>query len=164
MYYLIDSLFYYIGMAFITISVAKLIRLKRFVSSIQELEKALIIAIKILGVIYLFYVSLSLYLSDFQLIKNGPYYPYLFGISYIFILTQMFWVKKLAKSYLFKFIAGFSFIIEFEKFVIILTSLHRDYTSFNWLYTSFLLSKVIGFLITIFVFFLIDRFWLKNSK
>lgn len=164
MQYLIDYLFYYIGMAFITISVAKLIRLKRFVSSIKELEKALIIAIKILGVIYLFYVSLSLYLLDFQLIKNGPYYPYLFGISYIFILTQLFWVKKLARSYLFKFIAGFSFIIEFEKFVIILTSLHRDYIPTSWQYKSYFLDEIIGFLIIIFVLFLIDRFWLKNSK
>lgn len=163
MQYLIDSLFFYIGMAFITLSISKLLRLNKVLSDLAGLEKTLTLAIRILGFVYIVQSILIIYTVYFERVINGPYYPYLFGISYIFILTQLFWFKKLAQSYLFMFIAGFSFIIEFEKLIILLTSIHRDYIPTSWHYTSYFVDEIVGFLITIFVLFIINRFWIKNK-
>ena len=163
MQYLIDSLFFYIGMAFITLSISKLLRLNKVLSDLAGLEKTLTVTSRILGLVYMIYISLSLYIRNFESTKNGPYNWYIFGISYIFILTQLFWFKKLARSYLFMFIAGFSFIIEFEKLIILLTSIHRDYIPSSWQYTSYFVDEIVGFLITIFVLFIINRFWIKDK-
>lgn len=163
MQYLLDSLFFYIGMAFITLSIAKLLRLNKVLSDLAGLEKTLTITIRILGLVYIVYSILIIYTVYFERFINEPYNWYIFGISYIFILTQLFWFKKLARSYLFMFIAGFSFIIEFEKFVIILTSIHRDYIPSSWYYTSYFVDEIVGFLITIFVLFIINRFWIKDK-
>ena len=150
-------------MTFMTLSIAKLFRLEKVVEYFRGLEKNLVLTVKILGVVYLIYILLTLFTIYFERIQHGPYFVYLFGVGYLFILTQLFWFKKLSKSYLFKFVAGFSFIIEFEKLVIILTALHRDYIPSSWKYNSYMFDEMVGFVVTIFVLFILNKFLLQKE-
>lgn len=63
---------------------------------------------------------------------------YSFGIwaqpVFWLILTQLLRVKIFRESFLFRIFLSLSFLITFERFVIIVTSLHRDYLPSSWYY------------------------------
>ncbi len=86
----------------------------------------------------------------------GPYWwAYWTMVSCNVIVPQIFWFKKLRRSLLVMFVASIFINIGmwFERFVIIVTSLHRDFLPFNWGY--YRMSPVeIGVLVGSFGFFL----------
>lgn len=59
---------------------------------------------------------------------TGPYGVGIWLQSLFWVgLSQLLRVKRLRKAVLFRFIVGISFVITFERLVIFITSLHRDY-------------------------------------
>lgn len=144
-------------------SIAKLFRLDKALNYFSRLENTIIVTIRFVGMVYLIGNLLSVFVFEKQLyeerLMNGePLYTFMFfgSICYLFILTQLFWITKFLRSYLFKFIVGFSFVFSFEKFVIIVTSFHRDYLPTSWDYTCSLFYEFVGFIIVIFALFIVN--------
>lgn len=71
----------------------------------------------------------------FKLINNfhGPYIltNWIQPIS-LLILTQLLWLKKIKRNRFIRFAIGIILILPYEKLVIIITSLHRDYLPSSW--------------------------------
>jgi hypothetical protein len=51
-------------------------------------------------------------------------------------ITQLFWIKKLKELKLIRIIIAILLIVSFERYVIIVTSFHRDYIPWNWMMFS----------------------------
>jgi molybdopterin-containing oxidoreductase family membrane subunit len=78
-------------------------------------------------------------LYAFQNRAFGPYaWAYWIMVSCNVICPQLFWSKRLRTNVVFVFIISIFVNIGmwFERFVIIVTSLHRDYMPSNWAYYS----------------------------
>jgi len=62
--------------------------------------------------------------------------PYAFGIwlppALLFVASQLLWIPYMQKQKLIRLILGFLLFLSIEKFVIITTSLHRDYLPSSW--------------------------------
>ena len=64
---------------------------------------------------------------------TGPYaWAYWSQPTFLVVLTQLLWIKRIAKHKLSRLIIGFLLFLNFEKFVIFTTSLHRDYLPSSW--------------------------------
>lgn len=96
---------------------------------------------------------------------TGPYsFGYWFQPLFWVMLTQLLRIRFVRRFLIFRLLICISFILTFERFVIIVTSLHRDYLPSSWsLYNygfgikwwEFLLSfivKIIEFAIIVFTF------------
>ena len=85
------------------------------------------------------------------------------------IFSQLVWFKKLAKHSLFRFVIALFLFIDFEKLVIIITSLHRDYLPSSWtMYEdfSFLGWMISSWIIKLFFFasMVVVVYYIKNRK
>lgn len=150
------------------LSVAKLFRLEKALEYFSGLEKIVLFTTKYLGVVYLISQVLAVFVFEkafYAQRLTNQFYTLLFFVSilYLFLITQLFWFKRFSKSYLFKFIAGFSFVFSFEKYVIVVTSFHREFLSKYWVFNSPIFDETIGFIITIFALFILNRTILKNN-
>jgi len=86
----------------------------------------------------------------------GPYgWAYWTMVSCNVIIPQLFWFKKLRRSIPVMFVISLlvNLGMWFERFVIIVTSLHRDFLPFNWSYYRMTWVEV-GILVGSFGFFL----------
>lgn len=95
---------------------------------------------------------------------TGPYsFGYWFQPLFWLILTQLLRIRFVNRFLLFRILIVIPFILTFERFVIIVTSLHRDYLPSSWTmyndlgitYWDFLLSvivKAIEFTIIVIIF------------
>lgn len=107
----------------------------------QDLKKKLVgfddsakLTIALLGIFYLIIFPFDFYYFTLPLFKNFEIsYPYLNWISFFIILfTQLFWFKKMRKNIVLRILVMFILTFSIEKYVILFTSLHRDYLPANW--------------------------------
>jgi len=93
----------------------------------------------------------------------GPYaWAYWIMVSCNVIIPQLFWFRKIRRSILVMFIISIFVNIGmwFERFVIIVTSLHRDFLPSSWgmydftVYDFFFVFGSFGFFLTLFLLFL----------
>ena len=98
---------------------------------------------------------------------NGPYgfAVYTQQLTYI-TACLLFLLKFVKKSSIIRFFIGFIFLFNFEKFVIIVTSLHRDYlpsswtmyqSSYGWIIADWTIKTLIFASFTTITYFIINR-------
>ncbi|MDZ4847300.1 MAG: NrfD/PsrC family molybdoenzyme membrane anchor subunit [Chitinophagales bacterium] len=115
------------------------------INHIESMNKIIILTGSIVGVAYLTELFMAWY-SGFPYEQYafynralGPYWwAYWIMMTCNVISPQLFWFKKLRRSIYFTFVMSIIINIGmwFERFVIIVTSLHRDYLPSSWVYYS----------------------------
>ncbi len=114
------------------------------VNHIESMNKVIVLTGSIVGVAYITEIVIALFYSaniyEFYAFKNrafGPYFWSYWGMMTCNVVSpQFFWMKKLRRNVLFTFFMSIFINIGmwFERFVIIVTSLHRDYLPSSWAY------------------------------
>jgi Ni/Fe-hydrogenase subunit HybB-like protein len=111
------------------------------ITHVESMNKIIIITGSIVGVAYLTELFISWYSGveyeqyAFLNRATGPYWWSYFAMMTCNVITpQLFWFKKIRKSLVATFIISIFVNIGmwFERFVIIVTSLHRDYLPSSW--------------------------------
>jgi molybdopterin-containing oxidoreductase family membrane subunit len=111
------------------------------IAHVESMNKIIIITGSIVGVAYLTELFVSWYSGveyeqyAFLNRATGPYWWSYWSMMTCNVITpQLFWFKKIRKSLLATFIISIFVNIGmwFERFVIIVTSLHRDYLPSSW--------------------------------
>ncbi|MFN5371465.1 MAG: NrfD/PsrC family molybdoenzyme membrane anchor subunit [Bacteroidia bacterium] len=111
------------------------------ITHVESMNKIIIITGSIVGVAYLTELFVSWYSGveyeqyAFLNRATGPYWWSYWSMMTCNVITpQLFWFKKIRKSLLATFIISIFVNIGmwFERFVIIVTSLHRDYLPSSW--------------------------------
>lgn len=110
-------------------------------SHIENMNKILIATGSIVGLAYMTELFMSWYSGveyeqyAFLNRATGPYWwAYVIMITCNVVSSQLLWIKKLRTSLMFTFFLSIVINIGmwFERFVIIVTSLHRDYLTSSW--------------------------------
>lgn len=110
-------------------------------SHIENMNKILIATGSIVGIAYMTELFISWYSGvqyeqyAFLNRATGPYWwAYAIMITCNVVSSQLLWIKKLRTSLMFTFFLSIVINIGmwFERFVIIVTSLHRDYLTSSW--------------------------------
>lgn len=126
--------------------VRKVMKLEGYITlnHIESMNKIIVLTGSIVGVAYITEIVIALFYSaniyEFYAFKNrafGPYFWSYWGMMLCNVISpQLFWVKKLRRSVLFTFFMSIFINVGmwFERFVIIVTSLHRDYLPSSWAY------------------------------
>lgn len=126
--------------------VRKVMNLENYITlaHIESMNKVIVLTGSIVGVAYITEIVIALFYSaniyEYYAFYNRTFGPYAW--SYWGMMTcnvispQFFWIKKLRRSILFTFFMSIFINIGmwFERFVIIVTSLHRDYLPSSWAY------------------------------
>lgn len=108
---------------------------------IESMNKIIIAMGSIVGIAYLSELFIAWYSGNeyeqytFLNRATGPYWwAYLIMMTCNVISPQLLWFKKLRRSFVFTFILSIFINIGmwFERFVIVVTSLHRDYLPSSW--------------------------------
>lgn len=111
------------------------------VQHVENMNKILIATGSIVGLAYLTEIFISWYsgveYEHFVLMNRvtGPYWwAYWIMVTCNVVSSQLLWIKKLRTSLVFTFILSIVINIGmwFERFVIIVTSLHRDFLPSSW--------------------------------
>ena len=146
----------------------------------KKIEAATISVVWITGLIYLavFLYELSTVLLGTDIEQKERFLerlsgPYSFGLwfhplGYV-ISTQLVRIKRIAQNVLLRFLIAFLLFLNFEKFVIVVTSLHRDYLPSSWSmyggYSPFLLIAMDWILkLIIFSSLVTVAYYIKNRK
>ena len=110
-------------------------------SHVENMNKILIATGSIVALAYMTEMFMSWYSGveyehyAFMNRATGPYWwAYMIMIGCNVVSSQLLWIKKLRKSLIFTFFLSIVINIGmwFERFVIIVTSLHRDYLTSSW--------------------------------
>lgn len=132
------------------------------IGHIESMNKIIVLTGSIVGVAYtteLFVAWYSGFIYEQYAFYNralGPYaWAYWIMMSCNVISPQLFWIKSLRRNIYFTFVMSIVINIGmwFERFVIIVTSLHRDYLPSSWAYYWPTWVEVAIFLGTIGIFF-----------
>ena len=129
------------------IMVRKIFKLEEYITlaHIERMNKVIVLTGSIVGVAYLtelfmaWYSGVEYEQAAFKWRILGPYWwSYWAMMSCNVISPQIFWFKKLRRNVPFTFIMSIVVNIGmwFERFVIIVTSLYRDYIPGSWSYYS----------------------------
>ncbi len=111
------------------------------VNHVESMNKVIILTGSIVGVAYLTELFISWYSGveyeqyAFLNRASGPYWWAYWAMMTCNVITpQLFWIKKIRRSFVATFIISIFVNIGmwFERFVIIVTSLHRDYLPSSW--------------------------------
>lgn len=111
------------------------------VNHVESMNKIIILTGSIVGVAYLTELFISWYSGveyeqyAFLNRASGPYWWAYWSMMTCNVITpQLFWIKKIRRSFVLTFIISIFVNIGmwFERFVIIVTSLHRDYLPSSW--------------------------------
>lgn len=111
------------------------------VNHVESMNKIIILTGSIVGVAYLTELFISWYSGveyeqyAFLNRASGPYWWAYWSMMTCNVITpQLFWIKKIRRSFVATFIISIFVNIGmwFERFVIIVTSLHRDYLPSSW--------------------------------
>jgi hypothetical protein len=107
---------------------------------------------------------------------TGPYsFGYWFQPLFWVMLTQLLRIRFIRRFLIFRLLICISFILTFERFVIIVTSLHRDYLPSSWgmfswdfgitwwMFSLSLIIKTIEFVIIVFAYKYAKQ-WMLNLK
>ena len=127
--------------------VRKVFRLEDYITlgHIEAMNKVIVLTGSIVGVAYLTELFIAWYSQvryeqdAFKWRIMGPYWwSYWAMMTCNVVSPQLFWVKKLRRNIVFTFILSIVVNIGmwFERFVIIVTSLYRDYLPSSWTYYS----------------------------
>jgi len=127
--------------------VRKVFRLEDYITlgHIEAMNKVIVLTGSIVGVAYLSELFIAWYSQvryeqdAFKWRIMGPYWwSYWAMMTCNVVSPQLFWVKKLRRNIVFTFILSIVVNIGmwFERFVIIVTSLYRDYLPSSWTYYS----------------------------
>ena len=132
------------------------------VNHVESMNKIIIATGSIVGIAYLTELFMSWYSGNpyerFTFINRamGPYaWAYWIMMTCNVFSPQLLWIKKLRRNLVFTFILSIFINIGmwFERFVIIVTSLHRDYLPSSWTMYSPTYVEVSLFIGTLGVFF-----------
>ena len=111
------------------------------VGHIESMNKVIIATGSIVGIAYLTELFIAWYSGvpyeryTFLNRATGPYWwAYWTMMTCNVIIPQLFWIKKLRRNLVYTFIISIFINIGmwFERFVIVVTSLHRDYLPSSW--------------------------------
>ena len=150
--------------------VRKIFKLEDYITigHIESMNKVIVLTGSIVGVAYITELFIAWYSGSpyegyaFRNRVSGPYWwAYWSMMSCNVISPQFFWFKKLRRSVVFTFILSIFINIGmwFERFVIIVTSLHRDMLPSAWAYYTpswveiTIYVGTLGFFMTLFLFF-----------
>jgi len=144
-------------------------------TQLTAIDKAATITLIICGLIYLiaFIVDWSLIFIHFesensQLLFQRLKGPYGFGLyvqqaTYI-IISLLFTLKFVREKSIIRFLLAFILLFNFERFVIIVTSLHRDYLPSSWsmnlypfIFLDWLIKTIVFCSFTTVVYFIQNR-------
>ncbi|MBN4049611.1 polysulfide reductase NrfD [Bacteroidales bacterium AH-315-N07] len=142
----------------------KTMRLENYITveHIELMNKIILLTGSIVGIAYLTEFFVAWYSgNEYELYAfvnraTGPYWwAYWTMMTCNVISPQLFWIKKLRRSVLFTFLLSFVINIGmwFERFVIFVTSLHRDYLPSSWAMYSPSFVEIGIFLGTLGLFF-----------
>jgi hypothetical protein len=113
---------------------------------------------------YYFVIANEVELKSFADRLTGTYS---FGIwlqpLFWLILTQLLRINFFKNSFIFRIVISFSFVITFERFAIIMTSLDRDYLPLSWSFGFSWLELLLSFPLRIFEFIFVVLIF-KNSS
>ncbi len=132
------------------------------ISHIESMNKVIIATGSIVGIAYLTELFMSWYSGvpyeryAFMNRAMGPYaWAYWIMMTCNVISPQLLWIKKLRRNLVFTFILSIFINIGmwFERFVIIVTSLHRDYLPSSWTMYSPTIVEIGLFVGTLGIFF-----------
>jgi molybdopterin-containing oxidoreductase family membrane subunit len=129
------------------VMVRRILRLEDYITvgHIEAMNKVIVLTGSIVGVAYLTELFMAWYSqviyeqAAFQWRIMGPYWwSYWAMMTCNVVSPQLFWFKKLRRNITFTFIMSIVVNIGmwFERFVIIVTSLYRDYLPSSWTYYS----------------------------
>ncbi len=129
------------------IIVRKILNLEEYITiaHIESMNKVIILTGSIVGVAYITELFVAWYSGVFyeqyafeNRIFGDYWWAYASMMTCNVISPQVFWIKKLRRSVAFTFFMSIVINIGmwFERFVIIVTSLHHDYIPSSWLYYS----------------------------
>ncbi|MCK5824813.1 MAG: polysulfide reductase NrfD [Ichthyobacteriaceae bacterium] len=142
----------------------KVANLKNYITiyHIQMMNKVILVTGSIVGLAYATEIFMAWYsgveLEQYTLINRatGPYWwAYLTMVLFNVLSPQLLWFKNLRSSIVFTFILSIVINIGmwFERFVIIVTSLHRDFLPSSWRMYSPTYVEVLIFIGTLGFFF-----------
>jgi hypothetical protein len=157
---------------------------KSFLFKVDEEAKKFI---SFVGIIYfiIWIIGIIVFYAESNLEEQNSMLNRIFGKYWFgfwlqpivwFLITQLLRIKRVAKNVFLRIIFSFLLIISFEKYVIIITSFHRDYLPSTWtmyndleIYPSnlflALLVKIIMFLLFVGIYYSItNKFKKKNCK
>lgn len=132
------------------------------VNHVESMNKIIIATGSIVGIAYLTELFMSWYSGvpyeryAFLNRSLGPYaWAYWIMMTCNVISPQLFWIRKLRRNLVFTFILSIFINIGmwFERFVIIVTSLHRDYLPSSWTMYSPTIVEIGLFIGTLGIFF-----------
>jgi len=170
-YFVAGAIFSGFAMVLTLMLVAReIMNLKEYITlnHIESMNKVILMTGSIVGVAYLTELFMAWYSGvvyeqyAFMNRTSGPYWwSYWAMMSCNVITPQLFWFKKIRRNVVITFIMSIFINIGmwFERFVIIVTSLHRDYLPSSWLYYSPTWVEVcifigtIGLFMTLFLLF-----------
>ena len=150
--------------------VRKVFNLKDYItiSHIESMNKIIIVTGSIVGVAYITELFISYYSQNqyegyaFHNRIEGPYWWSYAGMMLCNVISpQLFWVKKFRRNIVFTFFMSIFINVGmwFERFVIIVTSIHRDFIVSSWNYyiptyvEIFIFIGTIGLFMTLFLIF-----------
>jgi len=142
---IIDSLLVGFGIYSIIFCLFRVILEKRGSQLILNIDKLASIVFAIGGLLFFGQILFNLIgsytsaideLEKYSLLNRmfGPYWfvYWLQPILYL-ISTQILWIKRVRLNRLLRFLIGLLMLISFEKLIIMITSLHRDYLPSLWI-------------------------------
>jgi Ni/Fe-hydrogenase subunit HybB-like protein len=150
--------------------VRKVFNLQEYITMahIEAMNKVIILTGSIVGVAYITELFTAWYSGNqyeqyaFLNRSTGPYWWSYWGMMTCNVISpQLFWIKKLRRNILFTFFMSIFINVGmwFERFVIIVTSTHRDYIVSSWtmyyptIVEIFIYLGTIGFFMTLFLVF-----------
>ncbi len=135
---------------------------------IESMNKVIILTGSIVGVAYITELFTAWYSGNqyeqyaFLNRSTGPYWWSYWGMMTCNVVSpQLFWIKKLRRNIVFTFFMSIFINVGmwFERFVIIVTSTHRDFIPSSWtmyyptIVEIFIYLGTIGFFMTLFLIF-----------
>jgi len=150
--------------------VRKVFNLQEYITlaHIESMNKVIILTGSIVGVAYITELFTAWYSGNqyeqyaFLNRSTGPYWWSYWGMMTCNVVSpQLFWIKKLRRSIIFTFFMSIFINVGmwFERFVIIVTSTHRDFIPSSWtmyyptIVEIFIYLGTIGFFMTLFLIF-----------
>lgn len=156
------------------------LRDKTFISDFDKSAVQLIIYLGFAWLILWLIGTLVFYIGLENEIEKEEYYGHLTGkYSYgiwiqpifWFLLTQLYRIKIIRKYLFFRIVISLLFIVTYERFVIIVTSLHRDYLPSTWtlnneydLDSSYMVLRILGRILVVVTIISLYHFGIKKIK
>lgn len=145
-----------------------------------KIDSAAIRTINYIGIAFIisfiFYYTSVYFGNDSKAKENiinrffGKYWYALFSQAFLYVfVSQILWIKLFQKNLILRIIVAIISIFDFEKFVIIVTSLHRDYLPSSWTMfsnLSFYGLVIANWIIELLIFFSFVTviYFIKNRK